>query len=166
MIVVVATVRAERLKERGEPVSMGLVLGVGAFAGAVLIGLIPPSSAWWVQGLVLAGPLLGIVVLATLLSVAFSREPIVPLLQEFSLIGIVIAGFAFGLPAVLHFVFGLPAPGMILLAVLIALLGAGSLAVGLLSSDIANVRYGLTILGGFLTAAAIVVADRILDALT
>ncbi|MGQ0532812.1 MAG: hypothetical protein ACT4OF_09015 [Caulobacteraceae bacterium] len=148
---------------------------IGAFIGAFLAGLAPLDGPWWAQGLIVAAPLAGPTVIRGLL--AMGQQSFLPMAF------VTLLTFAIG--AAVSFIPGLPRGAGILVMALLLLFNAittftrglakrefGRLPDGTLVSgkairmrSLSDLWFSLALLGGFLAAALILVADYVLKAL-
>jgi hypothetical protein len=168
MVLVVGLVRsAWRSREYGEAVFGLIFIGAGALLGALVSGLMPMSGAWWMQGLSAALPTLTLFSFFGLAGAMSGgdpgdRTPIVP-----AIVFVLIASaLAFALGAGRSFAPGLGAgAGVVALGAIIALFGVGFLWLGLATNDRGDAALGLTTLGGFASAALVLVADVAVKAL-
>jgi hypothetical protein len=143
-----------------------LVIGVGALAGALVSGLLPLAGGWWAQGLGAALPTIALFAffgIAAALSGGEEKTPV-----GAAVLFVVIAGaLAFVLGALLSLVPGLAAgAGVLSLALMIGLFGAGFLWNGLRNNDPGDAVLGLIVLGGFVSAGMVLIADLAVKALS
>ncbi len=172
MVFVLGFVRREwRGGRRGQAILHLIVMGLGALAGAVAAGLLPPSGASWAQGLMAAAPL-ALLIFATGIGSAIiilCVPPSRPAEAWRSLAAAVqfaagssALGFVVG--AGLSLVLG-DGAGLMALGALIAGIGALIFIWGLGEADRDNSRTGLSILGGFVAAGMILISNWALLAL-
>jgi hypothetical protein len=167
MVLVVGLARtAWRAGHKQDAILALLVIGAGALVGAVVSGLMPLAGGWWAQGLAAAAPTMALFTFFGAAAALSGGDPADRTPLRMAALFIVIAGVvAFVLGAALSFVPGLSTgAGVIALAVIIAVFGAGFLWGGLAGNDSSDATLGLTILGGFVSAALIVAADLIVKA--
>ncbi|MCC6786660.1 MAG: hypothetical protein IT547_02375 [Hyphomonadaceae bacterium] len=148
-----------------------LAVGLGAVVGVVVAGVIPLDDRWWDQGLVAALPI-GVILLfseaavhlGNLFEKPINREPfgpfyIMPYVLLFCSVALLLgAGLSFVAP--LH-----DGSGLLALGAMIMVLGSLSLLSGLSEGEPTTARMGLTMLGAFVVAGAILAADAILKIL-
>jgi hypothetical protein len=162
MVLVIGLARsAWRSGYRRDAVLAVLVIGAGALIGALVSGIMPLQGGWWAQGVSAAAPTLALFSFFGGATVLSGGDPADKTPIGAAALFILIAGaLAFALGAGLSFVPGLGAgAGVIALAVIVALFGAGFLAGGLIKNDRGDAALGLTILGGFASAGLVLVAD-------
>jgi hypothetical protein len=127
---------------------------VAALAGALIAGLAPLSAGWWVQGLAAAIPT-ALVMIAFLIFGTFD-------LTSLAVIGMISAA-TFVIGAGFSFMPGLGrGAGILSLATLVMLAGVWFCS----AQDAPLKRTGLTILGGFIAAGLILLADVAVKALS
>lgn len=150
----------------GEALLM-LAQGAGALLGAIVAGLTPIDGDWAVQGFTAAAPLLSSFLLfaPTFALLAFlipaARSQLLATAGFVLRFGVVLATLAFVLGAAVSF--GLRSgAGLATLAVLIFWFASFLIRFGLWRQSAPDVRAGLTMIGGFLTAGLIVAADLII----
>jgi len=162
MVFVMATVRtAIRAGSVGGAVTGGGALSIGSLATALLIGLFAAGPGWLAQGAVAALPFAMFVLVLAAIDAA-ERD----WRGFFSPVTGFVTLFVFVLGAGLSFVPGLAqSGGLLVFGAVIALLGAGLLAEGLRGGNRDLTRAGLTILGGFVAAGLILIADFAVTAL-
>lgn len=168
MVMVMGLARgAWRSGNRKDAVFAVVVIGLGALIGALVSGLLPLSGGWWAQGLGAAAPAMALFVFFGLAGVLAGGDPADNTPLGAAALFILIAGaLAFVMGAGLSFVPGLSAgAGVLALAIIIALFGAGFLWLGLHNNDRGDATLGLTILGGFASAGLVLVADVVVKAL-
>jgi len=159
MVLVMSLVRSER--QAGKAGSGYLVLlafGFPALIGSLMAGLCPISGGWWVQGVssLLAFGLIG----GFVTMVAFGPD------KWIAGCGVVTV-LLFTAGVGLSFIPGLQrGAGMFALGICIALLGLRFWVAGRSEEDATFTRFGLTILGGFTCAGAILLADWIVKILS
>jgi hypothetical protein len=162
MVLVIGLARAAwRSGERREALLGIVFIGAGALIGAFISGLMPLEGGWWAQGLSAALPTLALFSFFGLAGVIAGGDPADATPLGAALLFIfIMSGLAFVLGAGLSFVPGLAAgAGVVALAAIIALFGAGFLWYGLAHNDRSDAALGLTVLGGFASAALILIAD-------
>jgi hypothetical protein len=168
MVLVVGLARsAWRAGHKRDAVLAILVIGAGALMGAVVSGLMPLTGGWWAQGLAAAAPTTALFTFFGAAAALSGGEPADRTPPQVAALFIIVAGVvAFVLGAALSFVPGLGAgAGVVGLAIIVAVFGAGFLWGGLAGNDSNDATLGLTILGGFVSAALIVAADLIVKAM-
>ncbi len=166
MVLVIGLARgAWRSGHRRDAVFAVVVIGVGALLGALLSGLMPLEGGWWAQGFSAGIPTLALFTFFGLAAALDSGDDATPLGIAIVFIAAVsVVAFAFG--AALSFVPGLEVgAGVVALAAIIAFFGAGFLWNGLRANDREDARLGLTVLGGFASAALVLIADVAVKAL-
>lgn len=141
-------------------------MAVGAFLGAVAVGLVPLNAGWWAQGLAAAAPWALVIWISGLVLLLFGARGSAGNALFALLFGAALAAIAFVLGAGLTFVPGIEG-GAGLLASGLALIAIGVLALlaGFKSRDALIARVGLTMLGGFVAAGMILAADAGVKAL-
>jgi len=170
-------------RESNAHASEPLALGVGAAIGVIAAGLAPLTGGWWAQGLIAAAPVAMFFLASELASIVrnllarpINRDP--PSGGWGLLLAAVAAALAFALGAGLSFAPALRnSAGLAALGALVVFLGAMGVASGLneaaartpeananvektlRNAELSSVRVGLTMLGGFVTAAFILAAD-------
>jgi uncharacterized membrane protein HdeD (DUF308 family) len=134
---------------------------------SIAIGLLPPAGAWWAQGLMISVPVATIAFGHRMTAIRFlktadaiksrHRSPLIGSLRLTTIFGL--AAFVFGASA--SFVPGIDEhAGLLCLGVTIAMAGCLYLEQGLRSTPRAGkLRMGLSILGGFVAAALILLSD-------
>jgi hypothetical protein len=168
MVLVIGLVRTSwRSGAWGRSILSLIVLGLGAFAGAVMVGLLPLAGGWWAQGLAAGAPL-------ALLMLAMGTATAIYDLSRGTLAGrsyflgavqiaAVLGVSAFALGAGLSFLPGLAGgAGVLILCGGVALLGAVLLFTGLRDADRSNSRTGLSMLGGFVAAGLILLSNWVM----
>jgi hypothetical protein len=168
MVLVVGLARtAWRAGHKQDAMLAILVIGAGALVGALVSGLMPLEGGWWAQGLAAAAPTIALFTFFGAAAAMSGGDPADRTPLRMAALFIVIAGVvAFVLGAALSFVPGLSTgAGVMALAVIIAVFGAGFLWGGLAGNDNSDATLGLTILGGFVSAAMIVAADLVVKAI-
>lgn len=168
MVLVMGLARsAWRSDHRGEAVLAIGVIGAGALVGALVSGLMPLAGGWWAQGLGAAAPTLALFLFFGLAAAMSGGDPADNTPLGAAALFILIAGaLAFVLGAGLSFAPGLSTgAGVLALAIIIALFGAGFLWNGLANNDRGDATLGLTILGGFASAGLVLIADAAVKAL-
>lgn len=152
--------------DRGKAFYLGLAFGGGAFIGAAIAGLAPAEAGWAAQGLRAGAPIAGLFALFFLTLAA--REALQGKIGEAgkTLVGagvflLLFGGASYAVAAGLSLVPGLSrTAGILTLGGFVALIGLQTLSGGLGNSNNPTIaRVGLTILGGFLAAGMILVAD-------
>lgn len=169
MVLVIGLARAAwRAGHRLEAVLAITVIGAGALAGAIVSGLMPQDGGWWAQGLGAAAPTLALFSFFGGAAALSGGDPAERTPLAAAVLFIVISGaFAFVLGAALSLVPGLATgAGVLALALIIATFGAGFLWGGLINNDRSDAVLGLTILGGFASAALVLVADFAVKAMS
>jgi hypothetical protein len=169
MVLVVGLARgAWRSGHRRDAVLAILVIGAGALIGALVSGLMPVEGGWWAQGLGAAAPTLALFAFFGAAAALSGGDPADSTPIGAAALFILIAGaLAFALGAGLSFVPGLnTGAGVMALAAIIGLFGAGFFWLGLANNDRGDAALGLTILGGFASAGLVLVADLAVKALT
>lgn len=178
LMTLLPTAFARTLRGPGELKWIQLVpMVIGSLLGALAAGLAPLSGGWWVQGLSAAAPLAGVLVIAGAVNLAGQVKPQAPRASEKKRRGknpsLAIVSWLFVSGAALSFVPGLErGAGMLTLAAAVALLGAVFVVMGVFMARVGPepdtksarmvTRVGLTVLGGFITAGAIVAVDAFL----
>lgn len=152
MIVVMGGSRAAwRHADRGEIIWHGCVLTLTMLLAALVAGVIPLSETWWVQVIIALAP-----ISTFLLTVTLLESERVDTLQLMAIGAGAAVFLGAGLSFFTEFARG---SGLITLAILIAAWGFHYVWTGLARGLEWFVKYGLTILGGFVTAAIILAAD-------
>jgi hypothetical protein len=160
---------ARRIWRGGEPFAaavFGIGAAIGALVGAVCAGVNAPTAVWWVQAIIAAAPLAVLCLTFTIAvwiyrllhtKVSGAWEDIGFM---FGNLGLLLTGCAFLYGAAMSRdpEFGSGA-GVIVLGFLIFVIAMLSVVSGVASSDRSAARFGLVILGSFLTAGLILVAD-------
>ena len=169
MVYVVAGARMGwREGRRFDAAFFGVAMGAFALVGAILAGLVPFTNTWWAQGFIAAVPMATIVVfgIAMVAFGAFANGQIDREIEElgFALVGgAAIVLLIFVTSAALSIV--VSGVGIWTLAILVMFSGAYWLHHGLATVDRSSTGMGLTILGGFVAAGLILVADVLVKAL-
>jgi hypothetical protein len=167
MVLVVGLARtAWRVGHKQDAVLAIVIIGAGALVGAVVSGLMPTDGGWWTQGLGAAVPTMALFTFFGGAAALSGGDPADRTPVGIAALSILISGVvAFVLGAGLSFVPGLrTGAGVAALALIIATFGAGFLWGGLAQNDRSDATLGLTILGGFVSAALIVAADLVVKA--
>jgi hypothetical protein len=179
MVMVVGRARGFFRDAPAEAVVVGATTALGALLGALSAGLLPLSGGPWIQGIAAAAPVAAIFMLMQIpIALWPSSKRIDELtgvkttlrsrLRDFaSTIGMTAAfsAIVFAIAAGISFVPGLSTgAGILMLAGLVLFIGVETLR-GSLSKDspsFAGARMGLIVIGGFLTAGFILIADLII----
>jgi hypothetical protein len=172
MVFVLAFARAAwRDGDHGQAVAWLVGISIGALLGAVLAGLVPGKSDWWVQGLRAALPIFGLFALVGLTEAAIDiaqghAGEAAKSLGAATGFALRFGLFAYALAAGLSFAPGLAAgAGVLAFGGLVALLGIIMVGIGMIGNNRFNTRLGLITLGGFVAAGLVLVADWALKAL-
>jgi hypothetical protein len=146
--------------------SIGMPLGIGVVLGSLGAGLVPLDGSSKFQGLIaflpIAGAFFAIGLAATAEAVIqrkwkdaafiFCTAPLAS--GGYTLIGLgCVALLTWFVPSSKDYA------AFVVLAVFIAVMGLAAVLTGLLENSIADARVGLTMLGGFVTATLVVIAD-------
>lgn len=181
MVFVLGAARANSYEDNWRKAVLILIVGgFGAITGAAIAGLLPPTGGWWAQGLTAAAPLALMVFAsgiadAMAMLFAWSSKRSVGRQLEGSFYAVIFLGsLAFLGGAGLSFVPGLSEiAGLTTLSAVIAGLGALFLYLagyavrsGDAPSGVVLFRIGLSLLGGFVAAGLILLADWAVKALS
>lgn len=169
MVLVMGLARmAARAGEVWEAFLAVIVIGAGALIGSLISGLMPQDAIWWSQGLGAAVPTIAIFGFFGAAAAMSGGDPADRTPLGMAVAFILIAGavaFVFG--AGLSFVPGVGAgAGVLGLALIVAMFGAGFLWNGLANNDRSDAALGLTILGGFASAGLVLAANAALQAMS
>ncbi|MEZ5995290.1 MAG: hypothetical protein R3C25_06010 [Hyphomonadaceae bacterium] len=144
-------------------------MGPSALVAALGVGLLPFVDAWWAQSLIAAVPL-GLLLLGVALGGAvYQLAP--PSYPEEAWDGIVLLAnlgavmlpIALVLGAALSFVPGLgDGAGVLVLGGFVAFIGASQIYYGLEEKDLEKCRTGLSMLGGFVAAALVLLSNWVM----
>lgn len=147
-----------------------LMMGLGALAGAIVVGLLRFEGGWLVQGLAAALPVALLFFSAGVASVLFQlAPPSRPVAAWLSFVQwlqftLRFGAIAFLLGIAFSFVAG-EAAGILVLGVALAVLGGAQLSWGLSHADRDFTRTGLSVLGGFVAAGLIQLSSWAVTAL-
>ncbi|HCK83527.1 MAG TPA: hypothetical protein DHW63_03120 [Hyphomonadaceae bacterium] len=168
---------ARRIWRDGEPVAaalFGIGASAGALVGAVAAGLASLVAVWWAQALIAAAPLAA---LCLTFGIAVSIYKLLhnrlgPTWEDIGFmfggtmgLGWIACALVYGAAMSRDPDMGAGA-GVVVLGFLFFVIGMMSVVVGVAKSDRSAARFGLIILGGFLTAGLILLADAAVKVLT